>query len=112
MTDPSASPENEFSYVDKTTGRSIAFTPKRDEAVVTFREPMDADTLDEAVREAPALSISEGFNADLGFAAVHVESTKDTDAAARAGPGSSPPRRCAGSAHSRRSGAARLRLGG
>jgi subtilisin family serine protease len=83
MPDPSTSPENEFSYVDKTTGRSIAFTPKRDEAVVTFREPMDADTLNEAVREAPALSISEGFNADLGFAAVHVESTEDTDAAAR-----------------------------
>lgn len=83
MTDPSTSPENEFSYVDKTTGRSIAFTPKRDEAVVTFREPMDADTLNEAVGAAPVLSISEGFNADLGFAAVHVESTEDTDAAAR-----------------------------
>lgn len=83
MTDPSTSSADEFAYVDKTNGRAVTFTPKLDEAMVTFRERMEHDALTAVVEQTPRVSVSEGINADLGFAAVHVESAEDADATAR-----------------------------
>lgn len=64
MTDPSTSSADEFAYVDKTNGRAVTFTPKLDEAMVTFRERMEHDALTAVVEQTPRLSVSEGINAD------------------------------------------------
>ena len=46
---PETSSAGEDSYVDKTTGRVASFTPKSDEAMVTFRDSATPDTLNEIV---------------------------------------------------------------
>ncbi len=83
-------PESQFAYVDKSSGRSLSFTPKLDEAMVTFQRSMDAEDLGTSLRQARGLSVSEGVNAEQGFAAVRldvsdgVESARGQDEALRA----------------------------
>ncbi len=73
---------DEYTYVDKSTGAIVKFTAKADEAMVAFPPPMGED-MTKALTEIPTLSISEGINAKLGFAAVHVEQSGDENAMAR-----------------------------
>ena len=70
MTRPDVSPETDYSYVEKTTGHGKSFTPKADEAMVTFLGPITPDKLNDAVARTPLLSISQGINTERGFAAV------------------------------------------
>jgi hypothetical protein len=69
---PAVRPETEYTYTDKSTGRQLSFSPKPDEAMVTFQERASEDTLNEVLQAAPLLSVSQGFNLDRGFAAVYV----------------------------------------
>jgi subtilisin family serine protease len=80
---PETSSAGEYSYVDKTTGRVASFTPKSDEAMVTFRDSATPDTLNEIVEAAPLLSVSQGYNLQRGFAAVYVNPTDGMAEAAR-----------------------------
>ena len=47
------SPETEYSYVDKSNGHAVSFTPKPDEVMLTFQGRATQDTLDEVVDAAP-----------------------------------------------------------
>ena len=73
---------DEYTYVDKSTGAKIKFTAKTDEAMVAFQPPIGEDVT-KALTETPTLLISEGINAKLGFAAVHVERSGDEETMAR-----------------------------
>lgn len=61
---------------DKNSGRQLSFTPKPTEAMVTFQERASEEALNEVLRAAPLLSVSQGFNGERGFAAVHVTLTR------------------------------------
>ena len=80
-TDEAGSP-GEYSYVDKSTGRTASFAPKLDEAMVSFRGSVTSDDLNSVVESTPLLSISKGYNLDRGFAAVYVNSEEGMAAAA------------------------------
>src|SRR3712207_6625496 len=80
---PAVSAEADYSYVDKSSGRQLSFRPKPDEAMVTFQGRATQETLNEVLQATPLLSVSQGFNLDRGFAAVHVSPDQDMDAAAR-----------------------------
>ena len=77
-----AGDETDRSYTDKLSGRTLAFTPKRDEAVVTFHKPPRDTEVGAAVASTP-LRISEGYNRTRGFAAVRVANAEDISAATR-----------------------------
>ena len=74
---------DEFTYVDKSSGRRVDFSAKPDEAMVTFRQQRGREAMDAIVAESPVLSVSEGINRELGFAAVHVEEAGDVATMAR-----------------------------
>jgi subtilisin family serine protease len=74
--------DNDYSYTDKLSGRRRAFTPKANEAVVTFQEQPSEDVLNEVTRATP-LTISQGFDLERGFAAVQVTSDRDMGSATR-----------------------------
>ena len=66
ITRPEVSPETEFSYVDKSTGRAVSFAPKPDEAMVTFQGRAAADTLNEVVEAVLLLSVSQDSTWNVG----------------------------------------------
>ena len=70
---------DQYTYTDKTTGERIKFTAKADEAMVVFPATTDEHVADD-IAGTPSLSISEGINLKLGFAAVHVEDSDDESA--------------------------------
>jgi subtilisin family serine protease len=74
---------DDYTYVDKSSGRRIAFTAKADEAMVRFRRTRDRDAARAVLADSPVLSVSEGINPQLGFAAVHVDAAGDVSAMAR-----------------------------
>src|ERR1700754_1665830 len=74
----------EYSYVDTSTGRVVSFTPKSDEAMVTFDGSATWDTLNDVVESTPLLSISKGYNLERGFAAVYIDPAATMDDAADA----------------------------
>jgi subtilisin family serine protease len=80
---PTVSPESDYNYTDKSSGRQLSFTPKRDEAMVTFQERASEASLNETLQATPLSSVSQGFNLDRGFAAVYVDPNQDMDAATR-----------------------------
>lgn len=75
--------EDDYSYTDKLSGRRRVFTPKANEAVVTFQEQPSEDVLNEVTRATP-LTISQGFDLERGFAAVQTTRDRDLDSATRA----------------------------
>ena len=77
-----AGDETDRSYTDKLSGRKLAFTPTRDEAVVTFHQPPRDTEVGAAMASTP-LRISEGYNRTRGFAAVRVANAEDISAATR-----------------------------
>jgi hypothetical protein len=77
-----AGDETDRSYTDKLSGRRLAFTPTRDEAVVTFHTPPRDTDVGAAMASTP-LRISEGYNRKRGFAAVRVADAEDINAATR-----------------------------
>jgi len=83
MTDLSSF-SDDYSYVDKTSGRQVAFRAKDDEAMVAFAEVRGDDAASDLTRETPQLSISEGIDPEHGFAAVHVARSRGTDEMAEA----------------------------
>ena len=72
-----------FSYIDKTNGKQLAFTPKADEEMVTFEGSANEDTVRDIVRSRPVFSVSQGVNLNRGFAAVYVRPGEDHAAAER-----------------------------
>jgi subtilase family protein len=74
--------ETDYTYTDKASGRQQSFTPKPDEAMITFQERTSEDSLNEVLQATPLLSVSQGFNLDRGFAAVYVNPDQGMDAAA------------------------------
>jgi len=79
-TRPTVSPETDYRYVDKSSGRELTFSPKPNEAMVTFQGPAEEGL--RAINTDPAISsISEGYNLDRSFAAVNVRPELDMDAA-------------------------------
>jgi hypothetical protein len=74
--------EDDYSYTDKLSGRRRVFTPKPNEAVVTFQEQPSEDVLNEVTRATP-LTISQGFDLERGFAAVQVTPDRDMTSATR-----------------------------
>lgn len=72
-THPDTNSEVEYSYIDKSSGRVASFTPKLDEAMVTFRGRATTDTLNEVAEATPLLSVSQGFNLKRGFANIQPE---------------------------------------
>ncbi|SNY78697.1 Ricin-type beta-trefoil lectin domain-containing protein [Nocardia amikacinitolerans] len=83
MTRPEVSSEAQYNYVDKTNGHGVSFTPKPDEAMVTFQGLASETAINEIVAAAPLLSVSQGFNLDHGFAAVYLDPAVTMDTAAR-----------------------------
>jgi hypothetical protein len=81
---PSVRAETEFGYTDKASGRRLSFTPKTDEAMVTFQERISERRLNDIIQATPLSSVSQGFNLDRGFAAIHVAPDQDMEAAVRA----------------------------
>ena len=79
---PAVGSETDYTYTDKDSGRQLSFTPKPSEAMVTFQERASEEVLNEVLRAAPLLSVSQGFNAERGFAAVYVNPDEGMDAAA------------------------------
>lgn len=77
MSDTGVEATDEFSYVDKSTGRRATFTPKADEAMVSLDRAATSDTLDGVVALPSLLSISQGYNLERGFAAVFVAPSAD-----------------------------------
>jgi hypothetical protein len=80
---PTVSPESDYSYTDKSSGRQLSFTPKSDEAMVTFQERTSEAGLNETLQATPLLSVSQGFNLDRGFAAVYVDPDQGMETATR-----------------------------
>ena len=80
---PTVAPESDYTYTDKLSGRQLSFTPKPDEAMVTFQERTTEATLNEVLHAPALLSVSQGFNLDRGFAAVYVAPDQGMEAAAR-----------------------------
>jgi subtilisin family serine protease len=74
---------DDFTYVDKSTGRRVAFRPKPDEAMVTFRAARGREAMSAIVAESPVLEVTEGINPALGFAAVRVGRAGDVAGMAR-----------------------------
>ncbi|WP_247048718.1 S8 family serine peptidase, partial [Arthrobacter rhizosphaerae] len=72
-----------YSYVDTSTGRQVTFTPKADEAMITFQDRPTSDAVRDIVRDTPVLSLSEGMDLERGFAAVYLTPGEDMAAAAR-----------------------------
>lgn len=64
--------EADYWYLDKLSGRRVAFRPKADEAMVSLHEVTGEDTLFRLVRAAPVRSVSQGANLRRGFAAVYL----------------------------------------
>ncbi|WP_216918052.1 S8 family serine peptidase [Nocardia noduli] len=83
MTRSAVDPEAEYSYIDKTTGRTLAFTSKRDEVLLTLQGHPTEATINEVVATAPLMSVSHGFDLKRGFAAVYLDPTQSVDAALR-----------------------------
>jgi hypothetical protein len=79
---PTVRSETDYTYTDKASGRQQSFTPKPDEAMITFQERTSEDSLNEVLQATPLLSVSQGFNLDRGFAAVYVNPDQGMDAAA------------------------------
>ncbi|WP_106980973.1 S8 family serine peptidase [Streptomyces fulvoviolaceus] len=73
---------DEFSYVDKASGKRRTFRPSDSEAMVRLPADATGDTLTGLVEAAPLLSVSQGYNLDRGFAAVYINPAAHTDAAA------------------------------
>jgi subtilisin family serine protease len=80
---PTVSPESDYSYTDKSSGRQLSFTPKPDEAMVTFQERTSEAGLNETLQATPLSSVSQGFNLDRGFAAVYVDPDQGMETATR-----------------------------
>src|SRR5215218_5009971 len=79
---PTVRSETDFSYTDKSTGRTLSFTPRSDELMVTFQGTSSEETLNEVVSQAvPLLSVSQGYNLDRGFAAIYVSPDQGIEAA-------------------------------
>lgn len=76
------SPESDYTYRDKTTGEQLSFIPEPDEFMVTFREGLSEENLNEIIRST-GLSVSQGFNFEHNFAAVQVPRAQDAEAADR-----------------------------
>jgi hypothetical protein len=74
---------DDFAYVDKSSGRRVAFTAKPDEAMVTFQRERGREAMDAAIGQFPILAITEGINPGLGFAAVRVGEAGNVAAMAR-----------------------------
>jgi hypothetical protein len=68
--------ESDYSYTDKLSARQLAFTPTRNEAVVTFQDRPTETDVTEAMQATP-LVISEGYNLQRGFAAVQAPNGDD-----------------------------------
>ncbi|MDQ3960718.1 MAG: hypothetical protein M3255_10770, partial [Pseudomonadota bacterium] len=80
---PTVAPESDYTYTDKLSGRQLSFTPKPDEAMVTFQERATEATLSEVLQATTLSSVSQGYNLDRGFAAVYVAPDQGMEAAAR-----------------------------
>lgn len=80
---PAVRAEDDYTYTDKSSGRQLSFTPKPDEAMVTFQGSPSESDVNEVIRTTPLLSVSQGFNLERGFAAVHVSPDQDMEAAMR-----------------------------
>jgi hypothetical protein len=71
--------DSTYAYADKTSGRTISFTPKADEEMVTFAGQPTPDTVNDVLTGTPLLSVSQGINAERGFAAVYVRPNISAD---------------------------------
>jgi subtilisin family serine protease len=80
-TRPTVIPETDYRYVDKSSGRELTFSPKPNEAMVTFHGPADEGDLRAVLMDPTILSIGEGYNLVSGFVAVNVRPEHDMDAA-------------------------------
>lgn len=68
-----------YNYVDKTTGRKVAFNAKDDEAMVSFASGTHSDNANALTQATPNLSVSEGIDLEQGFAAIQVSRTQGSD---------------------------------
>jgi subtilisin family serine protease len=80
---PAVRAEDDYTYTDKSSGRQLSFTPKPDEAMVTFQGSPSESDVNEVIRVTPLLSVSQGFNLERGFAAVHISPDQDMEAVTR-----------------------------
>lgn len=75
-------PETNFTYTNKFINKQIQFSPKVDEVVVTFA-PESTEQAASDVMRATALSVSQGINAERGFAVFQVNPGQDLQTAVR-----------------------------
>jgi subtilisin family serine protease len=80
-TRPTVTQETSHRYVDKSSGRELTFSPKPDEAMVTFQGPAEEGNISAVITDPAVLSVSEGYSLDRGVAAVNVRPGLDMDAA-------------------------------
>ena len=80
-TRPTVTQETVYRYVDKSSGRELTFSPKPDEAMVTFQGPAEEGDFSAVIADPAVLSVSEGYSLDRGVAAVNVRPGLDMDAA-------------------------------
>ncbi len=78
---PRVKSESDYSYTNKFTDRELRFSPKPDEIVATFAGEPGEDAAD-AVMTETRLAISQGINAQRGFAVFQVAPEQDLEAAA------------------------------
>lgn len=101
---PAVKPESEYAYTNKFSNKQIRFTPKPDEVVATFQPPQPqpegaplragaapggGDVVSEVTR-ATSLAVSQGVNAERGFAVFHVPPTRALRAGAAPGAAAAP----------------------
>jgi subtilisin family serine protease len=79
---PSVKAEAEYAYTNKFNQKTIRFTPKTDEVVVTFQPDTSENDANDVMR-ASSLSVSQGINRIRGFAVFNVASGQDIETAGR-----------------------------
>jgi len=79
-TRPTVTQETSYRYVDKSSGRELTFSPKPDEAMVTFQGPVEEGDLSMVIFDPAVLSVREGYSSDRGVA-VYVRPGRDMEAA-------------------------------
>ena len=72
---------NDYTYVDKTTGQTVDFAAKSDELMVRLRPETTQESLNEMVANTASLSVSQGYDLERGFAAVWVTPGSDRESA-------------------------------
>ncbi|MBZ4423244.1 S8 family serine peptidase [Myxococcus sp. RHSTA-1-4] len=80
---PRVKQENDYSYTNKFTKKQLRFSPREDEVVATFQPQASTEAM-RGLMSATSMAVSQGMDANRGFAVLKVPRERDLETAERA----------------------------